>query len=134
MEWSNSLILFDGVCDKTKELQTLYGSMSNNVKWIISSSSRYMFVRLTNSLTIDISTGFSAKILYGNEILNQDLVKRGKSVTVLSVSKGRNSRDPLNFEFYCIFMRQFQKISQFDRPWGYRVGNPRCPFPLGWEI
>ena len=64
--------LFDGICDQTKELQTLYGSMSNDVKWIISSSGRYMFVRFAvDSVDLDSSTGFLAKIHYGNEILNQ---------------------------------------------------------------
>ena len=75
------LALFDGVCDQTKELQTLYGSMTNDVKWIVSSSRRYMFVRFT----VDIfypSTGFLAKIHYGNEILNQKLVQRGNKVTI----------------------------------------------------
>ena len=75
------LTLFDGVCDQTKELQTLYGSMSNDVKWIITSSGPYMFLRFA----IDIwyfSTGFLAKIHYGNEILNQKLVQRGNKVIV----------------------------------------------------
>ena len=65
--------LFDGVCDQTKELQTLSGSMSDDDKWILSSSGRYMFVRFAvgNSGS---STGFLAKIHYGNEILNQKLV------------------------------------------------------------
>ena len=68
------LTLFDGVCDQTKELQKLCGSMSNDVKWIISSSGRYMFLRLTVN-DMDSSKGFLAKIHYGNEILNQKLVK-----------------------------------------------------------
>ena len=62
--------LFDGVCDQTKELQTLYGSMSNDVKWIISSSGHYMFVRFALDIFVS-STGFLAKINYGNEILNR---------------------------------------------------------------
>ena len=63
--------MFDGICDQTKELQTLYDSMSNNVKWIVSSSGRYMFVRFTvDTVTEYSSTGFLAKIHYGNEILN----------------------------------------------------------------
>ena len=57
------------MCDQTKELQTLSGSMSNDVKWIISSSGRYMFVRFAVSTEFD-STGFLAKIHYGKEILN----------------------------------------------------------------
>ena len=69
------LTLFDGVCDQTKELSTLSGSMSNDVKWIISSSGRYMFVRFAVNLVFEPSTGFLAKIHYGNEILNQNLVQ-----------------------------------------------------------
>ena len=60
--------LFDGVCDQTKELQTLRTSMSNDVKWIISSSGRYMFVRFAVGI-FGSSTGFLAKIHYGKEIL-----------------------------------------------------------------
>ena len=75
------LALFDGVCDQTKELQTLYGSMTNDVKWIVSSSRRYMFVRFTVKIFYH-STGFLAKIHYGNEILNQKLVQRGNKVIV----------------------------------------------------
>ena len=68
-----SVSLFDGVCDQTKELQKLGGSMSNDVKWIISSSGRYMFVRFAVD-TWGSSTGFLANIHYGKEILNQTLV------------------------------------------------------------
>ena len=62
------LTLFDGICDQTKELQILYGSMSNDDKWIIFSSKRYMFVRF--AVEKYSKTGFLAKIHYGNEILN----------------------------------------------------------------
>ena len=68
--------LFDGICDQTKEIQTLYGSMANDVKWIITSSGRYMFVRF--AVGYSSSTGFLAKIHYGNEILNQKLVHTKK--------------------------------------------------------
>ena len=67
------LTLFDGVCDQTKELQKLYGSMSNDVKWIISSSGRYMFVRFAVWNFVS-STGFLANIHYGKEILNKTFV------------------------------------------------------------
>ena len=77
----NTLILFDGVCDQTKELKTPSGSMSNDFKWIISSSGRHMFLRFAVG-TYSSSTGFFAKIHYGNEILNQKLVQRGNKVTV----------------------------------------------------
>ena len=49
--------------------------MANDVKWIITSSGRYMFVRF--AVDIDYSpTGFLAKIHYGKEILNQKLAQR----------------------------------------------------------
>ena len=71
--------LFDGVCDQTKELQALSNSMSNDVKWIISSSGRYMFVRFAVD-KFETSKGFLAKIHYGNEILNKRLVlQRGNN-------------------------------------------------------
>ena len=62
--------LFDGVCVQTKELQTLYSSMSDDVKRIISSSGRYMFVRFAIDNWV-YSTGFLANIHYGKEILNK---------------------------------------------------------------
>ena len=62
--------IFDGVCDQTKELQTLYMSMSNDVKWIFSSSGRYMFVRFTFTVRDMNSKGFLAKFYYGKKILN----------------------------------------------------------------
>ena len=64
----NFVSLFDGVCVQSKELKTLYGSMSNDVKWIISSSGRYMYIRFSVD-DFDSSTGFLAKIHYGKEIL-----------------------------------------------------------------
>ena len=73
------------MCDQTKELQTLYASMSNDDKWIISSSGRYMFVRFAYHIqmqTLGYSKGFLAKIHYGNEILNQKLVQRGNKFTI----------------------------------------------------
>ena len=65
---SEFVSLFDGVCDQTKELQTLTASMSDDVKWTISSSGRYMFVRFGVG-TWGSSTGFSAKIHYGKNQL-----------------------------------------------------------------
>ena len=60
------------MCDKTKELQTLPDSMSmtNDVKWIFSSSGRYMFVRFAVDSSIYSSTGFFAKIHNGNSKTN----------------------------------------------------------------
>ena len=77
------MTLFDGICDQTKELQTLTGYMSDpwspgpgdstmdHVKWIISSSGPYMFVRF-GVLYADIDWWlyrvFSARIHYGKDI------------------------------------------------------------------
>ena len=66
----NFVQLFDGMCDQTKELQTLSGSMSSNIKWIISSTGRYVFVRF-NIDNLHSSTGFLANIHYGKEILHK---------------------------------------------------------------
>ena len=68
------LTLFDGICDQTKELQTLGDSMSNDVKWIISSSQQYMFLRFTADSDYS-TTGFLATIHYGNEIFSQKSVE-----------------------------------------------------------
>ena len=71
------LAMYDGVCDQTKEIQTLqtkelqplsFDSMSNDFKWIISSSGRYMFVRF--NINLYSASKFLAKIHYGKEILN----------------------------------------------------------------
>ena len=80
-DYDASLTLYDGVCKQAKELQKLTGSMFNDVKWILSSSGRYMFVRFAVGPNF-YATGFLAKIHYGNEILNQKLVHRGNKVTV----------------------------------------------------
>ena len=56
--------------------------MPNDIKWMIISSGRYMFLRFASedSTRTDednfgwFSTGFLAKIHYGNDILNQNLV------------------------------------------------------------
>ena len=69
MASNDFLTLFDGVCDQKKELQTLGGSKSNDVKWIISSSGRYMYIRFSVDDSSSTSTGFLAKIHYGKEIL-----------------------------------------------------------------
>ena len=59
--------MYDGSCDQTKELQKLSGSMSDDNKWIISSSGRYMFVILSNAEFL-LPTRFLAKIHNGNHI------------------------------------------------------------------
>ena len=75
--------MFDGVCDQTKELQELSGSMSNDVKWIISSSGCYMFVRFAVAIiSYPPTTGFLARIHYGNAILNQKLVWKSNNSKV----------------------------------------------------
>ena len=56
------------MCDQTKELQSLYGSMTNNAKWIVSSSGRYMFVRFDTGYSHGSSKGFLANIHYGKAI------------------------------------------------------------------
>ena len=74
MSWCKEhfVTLYDGVCDKTKKLQTLYYTMSNDEKWIISSSGRYMFVRFSVGFDYPSinypSTGFLAKFHYGKEV------------------------------------------------------------------
>ena len=44
--------------------------MSDGIKWLISSSGRYMFVRFAVDYHWHIGTGFLAKIHYGKEIQN----------------------------------------------------------------
>ena len=60
------------MCDQTKELQKLSSSMSDDVKWIVSSSERYMFVRFDLELWFGstLPPGFLANIHYGKDILN----------------------------------------------------------------
>ena len=63
------LSLYDGVCDQTKELKILRGSMPEDNKWVISSSGHNMFVRFSiGSFLPNVSPGFSAKIHFGNQI------------------------------------------------------------------
>ena len=72
------LTLFDGLCDQTKELQTLHGGSfinSNDFKWIISSSGRYIFVKFAIDSYVS-SKGFLAKIHYGNESKSKISKKR----------------------------------------------------------
>ena len=62
----STLLMFDGICDQTRELKTVFGKMPHNEKWIISSSGRHMFV----DFVIDIQNsnpGFSASIHFGNK-------------------------------------------------------------------
>ena len=72
--------MYDGSCDQTKELQKLSGSMSDDNKWIISSSGRYMFVILSNAGFL-LPTRFLAKIHNGNHILYWTLVQKVNLLT-----------------------------------------------------
>ena len=70
--------MFDGVCDETKKIQTLYASFASyaplilaNLKWIRSSSGNHMFVRFDTGYLM-AGTGFSANIHYGKKIVNQN--------------------------------------------------------------
>ena len=62
-----TLSLYDGTCDQTKELETLTGIMSNDDKWVISSSGHHMFVSF-NVYIFESNPGFLAKIHFGKEI------------------------------------------------------------------
>ena len=61
--------LFDGVCDQTKEIITLTGTVSiqDDIKWSFYSSGQYMLVKFFNDDPFGTisSSGFSAKIHYG---------------------------------------------------------------------
>ena len=59
--------MFDGICDQTKELKTIFGKMPHDEKWVISSSGRHMFVDFVID-NIKSYPGFSADIHFGNEI------------------------------------------------------------------
>ena len=59
--------MYDGTCDQTKELETLSGKMSNDDKWVISSSGHHMFVSFNVGSKVPYP-GFLAKIHYGNKI------------------------------------------------------------------
>ena len=72
--------MYDGSCDQTKELQKLSGSMSDDNKWIISSSGRYMFVILSVD-GFSLPTRFLAKIHNGNHILYWTLVQKVNLLT-----------------------------------------------------
>ena len=61
--------LYDGTCDQTKELETLTRTMSDDDKWVISSSGHHMFVSFSKSQYFLVSKpGFLAKIHYGKKL------------------------------------------------------------------
>ena len=64
--YTNELFAYDGTCDHTNQIVELNGLMSNNDKWVISSSGRHIFVRLSGG-SLNLFPGFFAKIHYGNE-------------------------------------------------------------------
>ena len=77
-----SVILYDGICDETKTLDTLplldwypSGTMPKDENWVISSSGRHMLVRLRVGDEFS-SPGFLAKIHYGNEINDIKIVNQ----------------------------------------------------------
>ena len=61
-----TLSMFDGICDQTRELKTMSGKMANDEKWVISSSGRHIFVDFVVA-NINSDPGFSANITFGNE-------------------------------------------------------------------
>ena len=75
--YKNFVTLFDGVCDETKDLATLYSSTADDVKLKVLSSGRYMFTKFSVyvdeydfDFNHDSPTGFLANIHNGKEILN----------------------------------------------------------------
>ena len=67
------LSLYDGTCDQTKELKTLSGKMTDDQKWVISSSGHHIFVSF-NVDNVNSMPGFFANIYYGNKIKNIQIV------------------------------------------------------------
>ena len=60
----DEVVIYDGVCDSTKEIKKLLGKMPNDDKWFIASSGHSMFVSFTVSV-LTSGPGFQAKITYG---------------------------------------------------------------------
>ena len=61
-----TLSMFDGICDQTRELKSVSGKMPHDEKWVISSSGRHIFVDFVVA-NINSDPGFSANITFGNE-------------------------------------------------------------------
>ena len=59
--------MFDGICDQSRELKTVFGKMPHDEKWVISSSGRHMFLDFVIS-NLNSYPGFSADIHFGKEI------------------------------------------------------------------
>ena len=76
-EFNTFVSLYDGTCDQTKELETLSGTMSNDDKWIISSSGHHMFVIFSKSQYFGQSKqGFLANIHYGKKLKDIKIVHK----------------------------------------------------------
>ena len=60
-----NLILYDGICDSTREIKSLTGHMDTEDKWVFSSSGRHMFISFDIGMYTP-SKGFSAKVHYGS--------------------------------------------------------------------
>ena len=58
------LIIYDGLCDTTKEIATLTGTMNMEDKWVFSSLGPHMYIRFDISVSTSYP-GFSANIHYG---------------------------------------------------------------------
>ena len=74
-EFNTFVSLYDGTCDQTKELETLSGTMSNDEKWIISTSGHHMFVIFSKSRYYEsLYPGFHAKIHHGKKLKHIKIV------------------------------------------------------------
>ena len=60
------LTIFDGVCDSTKEIDTLTGKMNMEDKWVLSNSGRHMNIKFDIGI-VKPYPGFSANIHYGTK-------------------------------------------------------------------
>ena len=69
----NALSLYDGICEQTKQLEKLSGTMSDDDKWVITSSVHHMFVSFIVDILVS-EPGFTARIHYGNKIKNIKIV------------------------------------------------------------
>ena len=64
---------YDGICDLTKELAELGGTMPHDDKWVISSSGSHMFIHYAVQTEVS-RPGFLAQIHFGNKINNPKLM------------------------------------------------------------
>ena len=66
--YTDFVSLFDGVCDQTKTIITLTGSLPVNATRVFSTTGHNLFVRFGRGSTVQSSPGFFAKINFGNDI------------------------------------------------------------------